>query len=183
MTKNNIILIVASILFGIVGTLIVLGAIDNIEKEISVTIVVDESIVDANPEWMNDTRKSVEHSEELITGQKVRFTVVNQTIWQPVLIQNESSKFEFIRKLDKLEEKLHSEEGEIVLVFTKGLPKNVYEMHGVMSGKSANYLLIKHCDYLDDYRNDYEREENFKRFMSESVNPELHAIAIYAVNR
>ena len=132
---------------------------------------------------MNDTRNLVEHSTELITGQKVRFAVVNQTTWQPALIENESFGSELVEKLDKIDEKLHSKKGEIVLVFTREMPKNVYEEHYVRSANSANYLMLNYPDYLDKYQSNEEREKSFRYYGFYFVNSELRQIAIYAVNR
>ena len=184
MNKTTIVII--GILIGISGTMAISTEIGNIEKEIPITIIVDESIADANPNWKDDTRKLVTRSEELITGQKVRFSVVNQRTWQPALIGNESELSDFyIESSEKqiaLEEELHSKKGGIVLIFTREMPKNVRETHDVRFADGASYLMIKYPDYLDEYQNDNKREKYYRSYGLFYVESELREIAIYAIN-
>lgn len=183
---NRAKVLLTGIIIGLIGAWIIMAGMATIEKTVPVTIVVDENIAWTNPNWINDTGGWAAHSSKLITGQRVRYNVVRQLIWQPALVENKSS-LDFYResdeKLNKLDENLKSREGEIVLILTREMLENVYETHDVRSENSANYLTIKYPDYLDEYQNSSKREEVYKRYGLYTIQPKLDQIAIYAINR
>lgn len=118
--------------------------------DIPVTIVVDQTIAQQNPNWQDDLRKVVEFDDRLVTRHKVRFVVKDYQIVDFPQDENMTNKERETRFLSNINRKFPaSTVGEVVIVFTKNMPEGFCHDYGLSCWDNRVFIHEDYPDWLD----------------------------------